>query len=237
MSKIDFKHAAKIYGLTIFSLVMCFFIYMSITFIFTAVGTHVIGYTTYEVQENGETAAVSSYEFKEGEEKTVPKSTETQTFVSDYSKMSSGAVVFENIVSQAFMAVVFMILIYYNIGTIGKRDGDDFRYNKKPIDMNRGLKIGLVAAIPSFIFYLVLVVSKFVSYNIFGIYKIINITFMPIINLICGGKTDINDISLPAIFALIVIVLILPVICAVSYRIGYNDEAILNKILYKQKKK
>ena len=237
MNKQDFKHAASIYGLTVFAFVMCAILYMSISFIFTALGTHVIGYTTYELQDSGKYAEVSSYEFADGEDKTAPAAAENQRIVSDYSKLSKGTEISQNVITQVFMAVIFSILIYNKIGALGKRDGDDFRFNGKPIDKNRGLKIGLVAAIPSFILYLVLVISKLVSYDLFAMYKFLNITFRPIIDLIAGSAIYIHELSFFVILAMIIIVLILPAICAAEYRVGFNDEAILNKLLYKNKNK
>ncbi|MDD4699379.1 MAG: hypothetical protein PHV07_03860 [Oscillospiraceae bacterium] len=236
MNKQNFKYAASIYGLTVMGFVMCFIIYMSISLIFTGLGTKVIGYTTYELQDSGEYTAISSYEFAEGEANTIPKAAENQRIVSDYSKLSQGSTLSLNVISQLFMAVIFAVLIYYKLGAIGKRDGDDFRYNGKPIDKNRGLKIGLIAVIPSFALYVFLIVCKLTSYNLFGLYKLINVPFRPIIDLICGNAANINEVSLPAILAMLLVVLILPAICAATYRIGFNDEAIINKLMYKKKK-
>jgi len=235
MNKQNFKYAVSVYGLTIFALVMCFIVYISISAISTGLGTHVSGYTTYEVLDNSEYKEVSTHEFADGEDQTIPEATENHKNVSNRSELSKGAVIFENVLLQVFMAAIFIILIYNKIGAIGKRDGDDFRFNGKPYDKNRGLKIGLIAAVPSVIMYLALVVSKLVSYNVFFIYKIVNITFRPIIDLFCGNVTDINEVSLPAILSMIIIVAILPAVCVATYKIGFNDEAITKKLVYKKK--
>ena len=237
MNKQNFKYAASIYGLTIFAFVMCFIVYISISAISTGLGTHVSGYTTYEVLDNSEYSEVSSHEFADGEEKTVPEADENYTNISDRSELSKGVLIFENVILQIFMAAIFMILIYNKIGAIGKRDGDDFRFNSKPFDKNKGLKIGLIAAVPSVIAYLALVVSKLISYNVFFLYKIINICFRPIIDLFCGNVTDINEVSLPSILAMIIIVAILPAVCAATYKIGFNDEVIIKKLMYKNRSK
>ena len=99
----------------------------------------------------------------------------------------------------------------------------------------RGLKVGLMAAIPSAIGYIVLVLSKlgvcFPKY-IF-LYRFANVPFMPIINSMVSTEIqNTAQVPWPAILAMLMVVAFVPLVCHFAYFLGYKQISLSEKFIY-----
>lgn len=159
------------------------------------------------------------------------------------SEMSKSATVFMNLLSQLFMLILYCALIYSKLWMLGDRDINAVNFGRMEPDKLRGLRIGLLAAIPSFVFYLLLVLSKlkiFTEKYLF-VYRFLNITFMPILQSLTGQGKSISEISWLSILAILLTVGVMPLVCFGAYLLGYNHISLSEKIIYvnpnKKKKK
>ena len=101
------------------------------------------------------------------------------------------------ILSQSFMFVLFAALIYSKLWERGDRDANSVNFGRMEEDKLRGLRIGLIAAVPSIVFYLLLVVSRLglVTEKYFCIYRGLNLTFMPVMSALTGKVELVSPMS------------------------------------------
>ena len=117
------------------------------------------------------------------------------------------------IISQTFMLILLVAMVYSKLWERGDKDNNRVNFNRMPEDKLRGLKVGLMAAIPSFAFYLLLVVSKLglITDKYFALYRFLNISFMPIINRLAGaGVSSSRDVSWVSFLVILLTLSVVP---------------------------
>ncbi len=159
------------------------------------------------------------------------------------SEMPKSTTVFMNILSQLFMLILYSALIYSKLWMLGDRDINAVNFGRMEPDKLRGLRIGLLAAIPSFVFYLLLVLAKLKIFTekYLLIYRFLNISFMPIVMSVTGQGNSTAEISWLSILVILLTVAVMPMVCFGAYLLGYNHISLSEKIIYvnpnKKKKK
>ena len=201
MNKESVKLAAKIYGRTAFSGVLCFFIYLSLSVIATATA--------------GKTP--------EGEVKMV----------------SAGVLLAVNIVALLFQGLLFCSMVYATMWTRGDKDNNAVRFKRMQEDKLKGLKIGLVAAIPSILSYVLLIAEKCFHFypGYAALYRLLQMAFYPIVIWAFGSNVTLTtaQISWGSIALAGVPILILPIVAAVAYWLGYSEISLGERLVYSKK--
>jgi hypothetical protein len=139
------------------------------------------------------------------------------------------------IISQTFMLILLVAMVYSKLWERGDKDNNRVNFNRMPEDKLRGLKVGLMAAIPSFAFYLLLVVSKLglITDKYFALYRFLNISFMPIINRLAGaGVSSSRDVSWVSFLVILLTLSVVPLAAHLAYILGYKQISISEKIIY-----
>ncbi|MDD3692408.1 MAG: hypothetical protein PHX02_00680 [Oscillospiraceae bacterium] len=264
IKKESMRLALSVFLWTIFAAVLNFIIYMSMTMIFTGMSTKTIGERIYEIDDDGNRSIVTEIYFNTqttGESttaatsaatsfaagattntsgQTTSTSTATTTLPTNQVKESirsefpKGASLALDIVSQLFMLILFVSMIYTKLWERGDKDSNRVQYKHMVEDKLRGLKIGLVAAIPSFAFYLILVLSKLkiVAPEFFFIYRFLNITFIPLISRMAGAVLTADNIPWLSLFGIFMTLLVLPITSYAAYVLGYKNISLSEKIIY-----
>lgn len=129
------------------------------------------------------------------------------------STMPVGAEIALNVLSSILMLLLLASFPYSIVWSKGDRDKNSVNFGHMQEDKLRGLKVGLMAAIPSAIGYIVLVLSKlgvcFPKY-IF-LYRFANVPFMPIINSMVSTEIqNTAQVPWPAILAMLMVVAFVP---------------------------
>lgn len=125
----------------------------------------------------------------------------------------------------------------------GDRDRNSVQFGHMQADKWRGLKVGLIAAIPSALLYLFLLLSRLgLFWNKFvQLFQILNACFAPTINAIMRAQGhDIlttADVGWGWILLLVFTVAVLPLVSWGSYALGYRQYSISEHLIYKNKKK
>lgn len=100
---------------------------------------------------------------------------------------------------------------------------------------NFGLNIGLVAMLPSYITVALLALSKAgVIGNFLPAFKLLNVCFFPIIDLV-AHTADVNAMQPAAFILFLVMPLFYPLSSWVSFKWGYDRVDLETKIVYKNK--
>lgn len=196
MKKETIKMAAKLYGRSVFSSVLCFFVYVSIMMMLSMTA-------------------------------------EKDKIV------SPGWMLAGNIVALVFQTCIFVALIYGDIWLKGDRDRNAVNFGHMEENKWRGLQAGLLAAIPSFLSFVLLVADKLV--NFWGayamIYRLGQISFYPVMVWTMGVNVSVTTagMSWGSILLSGIPVLALPLVTTVAYALGYAQIALGERLVYKKK--
>ena len=165
---------------------------------------------------------------------------ENQTKIVKYSEMPASASTALDIITQTFMLILFVAMIYTKLWERGDKDNNSVHFGRMNEDRLRGLKIGLFAAIPSFLFYVLLILSKLklIMPGYFFLYRFLNISFLPIVSRIAGKNNfSAADVSWLSVFAILLTLFVSPLVCHIAYLLGYKQISISEKIIYVDPKK
>lgn len=227
--------ALKVFGMTVFAALIGFFIYVSIYQIFN-IGADAT-YAVYMVDSNGQFLLDESGNYiVKGIYNEYPTCGEGELPVKvfDY---SSATITARGLLQQICMLGTYLVLVLSVIFNIGNQDRNNVDFNGKVYDKFKGLKIGLFAAIPSAVVYLFFVYCKLTGIQFYNMYMWLNIIYKPFMDLITNDATTIYNVSWTCIAIMLLFVLILPLVCFIGYRIAYDQDTWIARILYKSKEK
>ena len=225
-----FTEAGKVYLHTALATVMCFIIYLSITTVFISAGTANIGYKTYEINEKGEKVITSEHYFTDGETVSYPE----KDYIAIRSELSTPLRVVKDVISQAMMFALFVFFLYKPVSEIGGKDRTNVDYSGAKQDLWHGVKIGLLATVPSLALYLVLIYAYVNNINLLQIEYYGNYIFMPILQNITGGVKTLSEMPVWSFAALFFTRLVLPAVCGVLYILGFKKIILHDKFMYKK---
>lgn len=231
----DILSAAKVVGMTLFACFISFFVYISFYVITRQIATEVTGYTIYEVTEQG---------VKDIETVTVlpSKIAQNQGYKEVRSPMPATA--------TAAMSVLQVIcgvgIVFCTAGSVfakdAARDRNDADFNNAPYNRLRGLKVGLLAAIPQVILYILLLVFKIsgadAAKSYYWVYRwLVMCPVKPIIDVFTGNAATLDAAPMWSVVIQGVFILLFVAFCAVMYIVCYNEDSVVAKLLYKSTRK
>ncbi len=209
--------------------VLAFFIYIIFTALTTSVFTKEIGARVYRIVD-GEYNLVSDVTFENKSEFTPPKGDDI--FVEYYRDEESVTV---KIVSRVIIQAISLFLLFNVLCPVLGKPG--YAARKSNEGCYNGIKIGLIAAVPSFCVYLGFVVATALKLKFaFSAFCILNITFRPIIDIV--SVFPHNQYSVVNALFMIFVVLVIPFITQITFMFGHKFQNIdLKKYIYKKEEK
>ena len=265
IQKENFKMALGVFLRTILSAVLCFFVYMSLSVLFNGFFTHDIGYQIYETTSDGSVALIEEHYYADdssapsstpqaagpgtpanpGQEEKTESTTETtlgpgQRKQTIRSTMPVGAEIALNVLSSILMLLLLAAFPYSIVWSKGDRDKNSVNFGHMQEDKLRGLKVGLMAAVPSILSYLFLIVSKITGWvpQYVSFFRLTNMPFLPLFNhLTPSAVSSAADVSWPAILVMAISVIVVPLSCMIGYVMGYRHISLSENLVYKKKSK
>ena len=257
VSRQNVKLAVQIFLRTVLAAILSFFLYFSITAIVNGVTTHAVGYRIYEYDENNQPVLVAegSLEEESPEESSseTPASESSGTAATEATKrlyretvrseVPAGAAVFRDVLSQVLMLLILAAFPYGILWGQGDRDRNSVQFGHMQEDKRRGLKVGLLAAIPSVAVYLFLLLSRLGLFwdKYIQLFQILNASFAPAVNAVMGAQGHAilvtADVGWGWILLLAFTVVVLPLVCWGSYALGYRQYSISEHLIYHTKQK
>lgn len=146
-----------------------------------------------------------------------------------------------NVVALLLQGILFFIIVYGKMWELGDKNANAVNFGRMPDDPVRGFKIGLLAAIPSILSFVALVVDK-----LFGLwngmataYRICHLALYPVIVWSFGPLVTVTtaDISWVGILCAGLPILFMPAVAALSYYLGYRHIVLWEKIVFSDKQK
>lgn len=219
------------------SALITFFVYLSLTIFATGFFTEVNGYTAYDAENN---EVLYHYYYEQGEDTLLAeyqaKGIEVST-VALRSTLQGGGKLFADFTSQLIGGLITVAFIYTALWKLGSSDANLVTYNHAEHDSIKGLKIGALAVVPSFVSWLVVVLAKegIIPGGWFTLYRFMNYQVFTLVNAIFGQNVKTTDlIAWPQIFAGLSVLVFVPIIAQISYTLGYKHISLGESLIYKK---
>ncbi len=232
------------FGYCVLAGIMCLFLSFSVTMLTNDAFQEPVAYQTYEVID-GEAVLTEELSW---EEYTELQQTDPDKFKVKDDRRITGITVMApknevcavllrvtQVVSQLLMFSVLLGLVGYYMWADGDRDRNLVRHHERRETPLRGLWVGLIASVPALVTYVLLLLGAanlFAADSIFGVYKLLNQPFLPLIEWIVPSTVFYaTQLTAWPLIALFLLQLVVPAVCAVMYQLGYR------RVFKKKKKK
>ena len=233
------QKALKLYGLTIVAGFMCVMLVITFNFIGTAFFTEKVGYVAYGALEGEEGEELYTHYYADGEDEKL-KTYEDKGYVinkltiRDYT--SENKVVAWDIITEIFLLIMMTVFVYNNLWNLGDKDKGAVIYRRKKEDKLKGLKIGLIASIPSFIITTVIFVGRttFAKEVSVALYAFLNAHWYKLIILISGGGY-FHELKIWEVVVFYALLFFVPLVAHIAYTLGYKSFMLSEKLIYKKK--
>lgn len=227
--------ALKTVAISALAVILSLFVYVSIFTMVFQFSTKVVGYTLYEVTEDGEAIDIETLSEP-------PKTMEeNQNYRQERSEMSVGA----SAVMGTLQTLCGLGIVFCFVGSIlakeAARDRNDVDFNGAKADKMRGFKIGALAAIPLLAVNVATLVVKIMGSagaTLYWVYRWVLLSpVKPLVDLITSNAADLSEAPLWSVIVLFAFTLLFVAFCGVLYLLCYNEDSVIAKVIYKSTKK
>lgn len=142
--------------------------------------------------------------------------------------------------AHILFAIVCFLLVFCLVADFGLKTGYSAHKGIEAGTLSKcrnfGAVMGLAAALPTYICFVLLVLSANGTIgNFYPAYKIINSMFAPAVNIF-ASTAKAAELSTGQLIAIGAIPLYMPVACWFAFRLGYDDTDLAKKFVYKSSK-
>lgn len=235
-TKKSWKIAGQVWLRIVVSTVMCCVLYLSMSVLSGGLLSRTIGYRIAAVNESGETTLVEEHYFTDGEtEASIPAAGEGQT-VLEITELPHGVKVVVDILTTVMMLFLLGVFPYNLLWELGGKDETKVRYKGRKPDSWRGFRIGWMATIPAALLYVALWVVRFAGNGglYLAIYRVLQMPYLPFINALIGNTANPADVAVWKLAICAVTLLFIPVVCGLSYWLGFRRFSIAEHLTYKK---
>ncbi|MBO5358371.1 MAG: hypothetical protein J6A78_03525 [Clostridia bacterium] len=233
----------KVFGHLIIVGIACFFIVVSFNALKIGLFSKNIGYDTYgSLSEEAQPEFLYTYHYDDGEDEKAKEFEDKGYKLIKYSIRSDvekGPEIALSVLSQIFCLAILMSFIYNDVWRAGNKDFEATRIHGKKFSMLKGLYIGLIANIPSFVLLTLMYILRngATAKLPVALYTYLNSYAFEIIFRTTNGIMYWADVQWWQALVYYAVLIIVPIICLVSYIIGFKDISIAEKLVYKNSKK
>ena len=227
--------AMKIVGMSLFACILSFFVYMSFFTMIKSFTTQVIGYEVHEVLEDGTS---KDHGFVEPDD--VPKERpKNMKYVAVFSEIPKSANIIMGVLQTLFGLGIFFCTTGSVLANVAAKDRNNCEFNGIVHNKNKGFTIGLFVAIPSVLLYICAFVLRFLTPSSFShiyywVYRwIIMCPVKPIVDVFTSNAATLEAAPVWSIAVQGIFVVFIVLYCYAMYRLCYNADSVLAKLLYK----
>lgn len=214
------------------------FIFISVSVIAVGSFTEVIGYEVYSAENN---ELLYTHYLADGEDAKAAEYEEQGIEIlraNIRSEVTGTPKIVYFLIAQLLSGAITVAFIYKRMWSLGDGDANLVNFGHRQKDMLRGIKIGLIAIVPNFITWLLLVIAKLgvIGAGVMPIYRFANYQHFALISLIFGDSTTtVGDVSWVQIFLGLSVFVALPLIAQIGYTLGYKRISLKEKMIYQKK--
>lgn len=233
----------KVYGHLIIVAILCFFLVVSFNALKVGLFTKDIGYDMYiRTSEDADPEFLYTYYYADGDDLKLKEYEEQKENLLKYSirsEIEKTPDVALSVLSQLFCIMMLISFIYNDLWKAGNKDFEAMRIHGKKLSKLKGLYIGLIASIPSVLFLTFALITKnsIMANSPIALFTYSNSYAFEIIFAATNGDMHWADVNLWQALVYYAVLLVTPIVCAVSYIIGVKDISLGERLIYKNNKK
>ena len=218
--------------------VLCAIMYLSMMFIATAMFSEVIGYQIHEMTEDDKIILVEEHKYAVGEKHVTKEEldiTDDQAFT-ELREVPAKTLAIFNVLAQIMMLIVLAIFPYHVMWEFGNKDDTKVRYKGQRPDPYRGFRVGAFAMIPFLLLWGCLVLAKYgiLPEGYAQVYRVATISFLPYVSWMMPAAS-LQNTTVGQLLLLLPMLLFIPVVCGVSYRMGHTQYSIREHLVFAKK--
>lgn len=238
MDKQNLKLCVRIFIKTLVMIAMVAIINVSTIAIAVAVEKPVAGYTVYYSEDGGKTLnEVYTYYYADGEDTKYDNYKDDNHYYKKNiaGKISDGAKNGINIFCAVASILLMLAVFYTDLWAKGDKDATRFELSGAKYKKTQGLIDALLGTSPFILSFLILIAAKIFNVLPFfnKIYFYINYYLFPFLEPLLV-KESLNEISFIYILIAGIVLIPIPLICAIAYYLGSKHLNIKNKLMYKK---
>ncbi len=146
-----------------------------------------------------------------------------------------------NLVAFVLQVILFALIVYTKMWDLGDKNANAANFGHMKGDPMRGLKLGLLAAIPSVVSFLALIADKLFGFwgGMVTAYRICHTALYPVIVWSMGSAVTLTtaNVSWGGILCAGLPLLFMPIVATVAYYLGYRHISLREKIVFVNKQK
>lgn len=231
--------SGKVFLRLVLATVLCAIVYLSMMTIGIGMDafSQVVGYQLYEEKDNGQIVCIETHTYKAGEKHITKADIEDNQSLTETRDFLPNVKTVFQIVSQVFMLIILAIFPYHIMWEFGNRDDTNVRYKGQRMDLWRGFRVGLFAMVPYALLWVLLLIAKFgvLPDGYMQAYRLAHFSYMPFLNWVLPAGSLLNT-EFWRLFALLPMLLYIPVVCGISYRLGHKQFSIRERLVFAKKK-
>ncbi len=232
--------AVKVWVRLLLASILSFIVGVSINAMGTGFFSEVVGYRIYEIDESTQSShMIIEHIYTEGEDREAEIPLTDGQSILNLRETSNATNTAMGILSSIFTLLIFGIFPYNMLWNKGSHDENYVHMGRMESDAYFGLIVGLAASVPSAVLYVLLLLGKLEIVNgaIINWYRLLNPAFIPYIDAVKHGVDNAAMLSVGSLLALGVIILFVPIICAIGYALGYHQISLRERLVYRKKEK
>ncbi len=234
------KEAGKLLTKFILGVIMCLFVFFSFEFAITAGFSETVGYEVRTIDEVSRKEISVCYHDAENNPTTDCKCSEYDAEMLNtvpIKELSNSKKNLSRILAQIFSTVLMTGILYGTVWEVGNKDISAVKFGRTKYNLWRGAQMGLLASIPTFVIYLLLVLSSvsILKPQFLNTYRLLNSHFHGVITWIYNGAVSADSLTFMQILLCGLLCLYLPLICGIAYLLGYKDISLFEKSVFKKR--
>lgn len=230
------KKSLKLYGQLILAGIMCFILVITFNMLGANLFGKQIGYSMQGQLENEENATILyDYMYEDG------KDTKKQEYIDKGYELTEipikATTVAWDVIAQICLTLMMGIFVYNSLWKEGYADHNAVHLGRKAEDKLKGLKIGVIASLPSIIMLAAFVIGRntFAKTISTATFSLFNPHLHRAIYLLTNSNGVLfSNLEMWKVIVIFAMLLFIPLVATVAYIIGYKSIVVSEKLIYKK---
>ncbi|MBQ1950497.1 MAG: hypothetical protein II363_02745 [Clostridia bacterium] len=241
-TKNTLKLSLKVWGRLLMSGIMCAVLSLSMSVLGNGLLAKDVGYRIIQVTqigENSEATILKEHRYTQNEKPVEGMELPEGQYFQAISEMTPAVKTLMDVLTQLGMLFLLGVFPYNLLWEVGNKDENKVRYRNRRPEPWRGLKIGLLSMIPTALLYVALWLSKggVLPAGYLAVYRVLNTPYLPYINWFIPVGVSISEIAFWRLFAVAGLVVFVPAVCVIGYRLGFCQFSIKEHLTYQSPEK
>lgn len=236
-TKNTLKIALKVWGRLLISGIMCAVVSLSMSVLGSGLLARDVGYRIIQITQVGEESeatVLTEHRYAPGEQVVEEMELPEGQYFQPISEMTPAVKTIVDVITLLAMLFLLGVFPYNLLWEVGNKDENKVRYRNRRPEPWRGLKVGLLAMIPTAVLYIALWLGRFgvLPAGYLAVFRIANMPYLPYINWFVPVDVALPEVAVWRLLAVAGLFLFVPAVCLFAYRLGFCQFSIKEHLTY-----